>query len=88
MKKLISAALAASLALSLTACGGNAAPAATEAAKETAAPAATEAAKDAAPAATEAAKEDPIRHKEQHSNNNLSELECDLSSVKLSDETT
>ena len=57
MKKLISAALAASLALSLTACGGNAAPAATEAAKD-AAPAATEAAKEtAAPAASE----DPIR---------------------------
>ena len=62
MKKLVSAALAASLCLGLTACGGNAAPAATEAAKETAAPAATEAAKEtAAPAATEAAKEDPIR---------------------------
>lgn len=60
MKKIISAALAASLCLGLTACGGGAAEttAATEAAKETAA--ATEAAKETT-AATEAASEDPIR---------------------------
>ena len=61
MKKLVSAALAASLCLGLTACGGGAAE--TTAAATTAAPAATEAAAatTAAPAATEAASADPIR---------------------------
>ena len=51
MKKILALILALLMVVSLAACGGNAAPAATEAAKEeAAAPAATEAAKEEAPA--------------------------------------